>query len=400
MIKMTAEQKALLDLLGHNLFSAEPKISPDVDYEQVIKESMAQAVFSVAFNDYRSLPLSDELSARVKKALMKHALSNAECFKNHNYLHDLLTKRGIKYCVLKGAASALYYPDMMLRSMGDVDFYVAPDQFDAAYELMKSEGFEPGDTTHESHIALSKGKKHFEIHFKPVGYHGGRLGDIYLDAWKGIIDDSVLNNTEVTSFVGPSAFHHGFILLTHLHSHLVSAGVGLRHLIDWGVFADSFSDAEFRAIFEAKLRSYGIWRLAQLLSLAAVRHMGMEHRPWMGDDYETADALLEDILCGGNFGRKDKQRGYEGLLIADNSRNVSSNKLKNAFTSLNRIVEKHWGCVKKLPILYPVGWIVFSLRFLFRVLTGKRKMNIVTAYKNSGSRAELYDSLRLFVPEE
>lgn len=401
MNNFTPEQKTLVSLLGHNLFGAPLEIAPDTDWEKVAKESAAQTVFSVAFNNYRELPISDELSKKIKKYLMKLALSNADCFQNHTYLHELMEVNGIPYCSFKGASSALGYPDPLLRAMGDVDFYVHPDDIDRAMKVFQAEGFNRYPGNHESHIGLDKDRKHFEMHFKPVAYHKGWIGDIFEEYWQDIISTAVLHKNELAVFNGPSIFHHGFILLTHLQHHLYSEGVGLRHLCDWVLFANSLSNDEFVSMFETKLKRIGLWRLAQLLCLGAVKFMGMEHKAWMGDDYSTAEELLSDILYGGNFGRKDKQRSYEGLFIFDkNEGDIKKGRISIMFKSLNRMVDGNWKSAKKFVLLYPVGWVYFSLRYILRVIMGKRKMNLVGTYQKSGQRRNLYSKIRCFEPEK
>jgi hypothetical protein len=332
---------------------------------------------------------------------MKYAVSNAECLKSHSYLHALMERNGISYCVVKGAVSASYYPDPLLRAMGDVDFYVHPEDIDRALAVFEAEGFTRDQVNHPCHIAMKNGKKHFEMHFKPVAFHNGPVGEKLEAYWCNIRETAVTSETELATYIGPSTFHHGFILLTHLQHHLFYEGVGLRHLCDWAVFANAFSDEEFVAVFKIELKRIGLFRLAQLLSLCAVKHMGMPHKDWMGDDYETADELLEDILSGGNFGRKDKQRSYEGMFIADrDTGDMSRGRLIQIFSSLNNIVDSHWRAAKKCPVLYPIGWAYFSLRYLIRVLLGKRKMNLVDTYQKSGQRRKKYEKLRVFQPEE
>jgi hypothetical protein len=121
----------------------------------------------------------------------------------------------------------------------------------------------------------------------------------------------------------------------------------------------------------------------------------------MGEDRETATALLADILRGGNFGSKDRQKIYEGYFIADRKhRSVKRNRLLQAVASVNELVDSHWSLPKRLPILYPVGWLYFSVRFFFKCITGRRKANVVIAYFSSKKRKELYDRLRLLMPEE
>ena len=99
MINATAEQRQLLSLLGHSLFSAPVDIIDGVDWDSVARESLAQSVLTIAFNNYRELPLSDELAAKMKRHLMRHVMNNVECIKSHGYLNDLMNKHNINYCV-------------------------------------------------------------------------------------------------------------------------------------------------------------------------------------------------------------------------------------------------------------------------------------------------------------
>ena len=229
------EQRVLLSLLGHNLFSARLEYDSDTDWQKVAAEAYAQAVFPVTFVDYKALPLDEELAQRVRSTLMKYMLLNTECFKNHAYLHRLMQENGISYCVLKGAASAIYYPDLLQRSMGDVDFYVHPDDVERAFDIFIKEGFVQEYENNPNHIVLMNGKKHFEMHSKPIAYHDGETGDIFKEYWSDIRECATLYSDGLSTFYAPSAFHHGFILLTHFQHHLFHEGVGLRHFLDWQI---------------------------------------------------------------------------------------------------------------------------------------------------------------------
>lgn len=398
---ISAVQKTVLQLLGHNLFSIPFTPDPNTDWREVLKESRVQAVGLMAFQNYSELPLDDELLADIKKMIRISTIKNIKCFQYHTHLHKLMTKNGISYCVLKGAASAHYYPDPLLRNMGDVDFFVPQHDVAHAMEILIENGFERQPINHPIHAVFRNGKEHFEMHFKPIAVPKGPIGDVFMDYWKNICEDSVLLHDGLTECQIPDVFLHGFILLSHFQHHLLVEGIGLRHVCDWAVFVNSFSSEEFISLFEKRLKRAGLWRLAQLLSLASSEYLGMPYQEWMGDDKETATELMMDILAGGNFGRKDRQRAYEGLFISDHGKDgVKTNRLIQVFKSLNRIVDSHWKAAKKFPLLYPFGWAYFSLRYLIRVLLGKRKLNLVDTYVKSGERKELYKKLNLFEPEE
>lgn len=393
-------QETLLSLLGQNLFSVPYTPASDTDWVEVIKESRAQSVLILAFKSNKDLALEADVREALQKRLKRSTMNNIKCFKNHAYLHSLMTKNNIPYCILKGAAAAFYYSEPLLRGMGDVDFYVHPDDIDRAMEVFVAEGFERKDKNHLYHIVLRKGDIHFEMHFEPISVPYGEVGDIYREYWKDIRESAAVVSDGLTEFKAPSTFHHGLITLAHIQHHLVAEGIGLRHLCDWAVFANSFSEEEFVSIFEERLKRIGLWRFACILSLAASEYIGMPYKKWMGDEHTLARELISDILLGGNFGRKDKQRKYEGMFISDRGKNgMDTNRFVQAFRSLNRIVRSYWKIVERIPLLYPIGWLYFSFRYLFRLITGKRKLDIANTYKQSGKRKEFYKQLRIFEPE-
>ena len=399
-ILLSKSQKTLLSLVGNSLFSMPYTPAENTNWQQVFDESMMQAVSLLAFQNYKNLPLDEQTVALVQKQIKQCTKNNLFCFRGHKYLHDLMTKNGIPYCIIKGAASAHRYPDPLLRGMGDVDFYVPTDYFDKALALLLAEGFQKIPGNHVYHVSVIKDGLELELHFRPLASPDGELSVIFDEYWSDFFEKSVLTDDIFGNLVFPSNFHHGFILLTHLQSHLLSGGVGLRHICDWAVFANAFSNEEFVALFEKKLKRIGLWRLAQALSLASVEHMGMTRQAWMGEDFELANALLADIMCGGNFGRKDKQRTYEGLFISDTvTAGTSKNRFVQIVRSMNRMVEYNWKIAKKIPLLYPVGWAWFTVRFLFRVMRGKRRLNLGSTLKKSNERKVLYESLALFEPE-
>lgn len=400
MVHFEKAQKTLLSLLGHNLFSAPFVPDPDVDWTEVLKESRMQSVFLLAFQNHKKLPLDEETRAKLESKLMPYTVNNIRCFQNHTYLHSLLEQNGIPYCILKGAASAHYYPDPLLRAMGDVDFFVPPSELEKATEVLTTVGFERTDTNHKYHRVFKKDKIHCELHFEPIALPDGNLSKIFWDYWSEICETSVLVKSDLAEFRMPSPFLHGFVLLTHFRSHLLSEGIGLRHICDWVVFANSFSNDDFVNVFEERLKQVGMWKLAQIICLMAVEYMGMPYRQWMGEDRETARELLTDILKSGNFGRKDRQRAYEGFFISDGAPDGrKNNRIIQAFKSLNRLVDSYWKGAKKFPLLYPIGWAYFSVRFLIRLMLGKRKVDVFDAYSESKKRQELYEKLNILKPE-
>lgn len=397
-MKLTLTQQALCSLVAENLFEKKSVLPDGVDWAEVYKESRLQAVTLLAFQNRESLPLDEELQKRISDRLSRTLVANAANFKAHQHLHRLMQENKIPYCVLKGIASAHYYPSPLTRNMGDVDFYVSPDDAKSVCAVLEKDGFVMDRIEQAHHTVFRKTGMHYELHREVAGVPDGKVGERVREFLAGLTESAVETTDEFVKYRAPSPFHHGLILLLHMQHHLLSEGIGLRHLCDWAVFVNGFSEEEFTSTFEEKLSAVGLWSFAKTVSLAASVAFGLPYREWMGKNTELAEAVAEDIFLGGNFGRKAPERAYEGMMISNRGKDgVKGNRLKQGFGALNRIVRSHWPAAAKFPPLYPVGWVWFSLRYLVLAAFGKRRaFNPLDAYVRSGDRKKLYAALELF----
>ena len=116
-------QKTVLNLLSSAMFQKPFCTDKGVDWKAVFDECKAQSVISLAFS---ALP-KDEVPQSVYthwRALVNENLAvNSKISYAHTMLNELLNQAKIPYVILKGCASAEYYDDPLLRTMGDVDFY-------------------------------------------------------------------------------------------------------------------------------------------------------------------------------------------------------------------------------------------------------------------------------------
>ena len=191
-------------------------------------------------------------------------------------------------------------------------------------------------------------------------------------------------------------------MLLHVISHMTKEGIGLRHLCDWAVFVQKISDAEFKELFEEKLKYFGLWRFAQILTLVSEKYLGIDRNAWAQNpeiDGEQLENLMSDILNGGNFGKKDLNRYREIKYISNqDSKTVDSKNIySQLMTTLNQKVCSDYPTINKHKILLPIGWIAESGKYLGLLLTGKRKSKNTSAMLNEAvKRKEIYSQMELF----
>ncbi len=399
---LTAAGRVLLSLVSHSLFNREAILPDKVEWGAVIKEADEQAVLPVALYSYVNIR-SLEREYPALKSKMAGALSNnVRVSYHHAKLSELMEANGIQYVILKGCASARYYPEPLCRAMGDVDFLVSPKDLTYAGQILEKEGFKQCKEKHLCHIIYKSSEAHLEMHFEPSGVPEGKAGDRVRAYLGDVFQTSVKAEVGGAEMRVPDDFHHGLILLLHTCHHLTGEGVGLRHICDWAVFANSLSDDRFCELFEEKLKAVGLWRFAQLLTQLSVKYLGMPAKEWAMR--EVDEGLLRSMICdifeGGNFGAKDSQRMNEAKIISNRGKNGVDDSLpmgKQLFLNMNNIVYLKWSAAKRYKILLPFGWIFFGTRHLFRIAVGKRaSVNIKKTVEGAKERRELYKQFHLY----
>ena len=409
---MNEVQNHLLLVIGAALFA---KTVPTSTYDQImplIDESKAQAVYPLAFSVLDSQlqeKLTAEQYAEYSEEFFRYAIAGTQNFAEHGELHELMTANDMPYVAMKGLASAMYYPEPNLRSMGDVDFLVAKENVSQAGKLLESIGFavDHGEEDDGIHIAYTRPPMSiWELHHSVNGIPNNEIGEL-INAEM----DKTISTAETVEIDGatcrlPDKLHHGLIMLLHTASHLTSEGVGLRHLCDWVVFASTLSDAEFREIFEKKLKRFGLWRFAQALTLLGIRYLGAPNRVWTLEaveshklDASTLEGLMNDILSGGNFGTKDMNRYREIKYISDRSEGTvgKSGIIRQGFKTMNEKVRRDYKALGKHKVLLPVGYLAEGGKYITLLLTGKRKSTgTKQMFKEAAERKRIYSSLKLF----
>ena len=396
--QLREHEKILLDILANNLFNAGRTVNlNEENLNAVWCEAYAQAVTLMAFHKSDIAILQSEKCAYIRKKLSQSLANNAKIDFEHVRICNIMQKADIPCTILKGFASALYYSDALMRSMGDVDFLVDTDNFEKANEILMQNGYVTSGKNHDVHdIYLGKICR-CEMHFQPSGIPHGKAGVKVRKYLDDISEKAETVQTELGAITVPCTFHHGLIILLHMCHHLTGDGLGLRHLCDWAVFINSLGEKKFLETFEKTFKDIGLWEFAKTMTFISCKYLGLKGMQWaQSADEKLADYILIDIIIGGNFGQKNADRSHESLLISSkNEKKVSM--LHQFFISANSIVYKNWKAARKFKILLPFGWIFFGGRYIIRSLFGKRpKIRPNKVAKEASERMDIYAELRLF----
>lgn len=168
-------------------------------------------------------------------------------------LESIVSKFNKPIVFVKGPEVAKMYPVPALRTMGDVDIIVSPDDKDELHELMIEEGYICNKTEREWNY--SKGSMFFEVHdclVYSIQRKTNKQEMFFNDCWKYRRDNAFECN-----------FHFLFLLF-HLRKHFLNQGVGFRQFLDIAVVSKRCDQLDWSWI-ENKLKDIDMFRFASIV---------------------------------------------------------------------------------------------------------------------------------------
>lgn len=383
-------QNIVLNLASSSLFGTPITVPNILDWQVLFKEVKKQNIVSLTYPIIKDMDIPTTIKTEWAKERDKYLFNNARNISSHLEIHALFSKANLPYVIIKGIASGSYYPDYLLRTYGDVDFLVHPEDYKKASELLQTNGFQY-ISEHEKHKLYKKNHITYELHRRIVGIPSGKVGIVFDDYFSDIIECAKPFQHNHSICLIPSDKHHCVILLIHTAEHMVSSGIGLRHLMDWAAFVNRMND-EFFMEMKDTLKEMGIWHYCCILTALCTKYLGLRECHWASPIVSTElEQLLNDVFTLGDFALESD---------TEVSSIETSTAIHSFFSLLNKRT-KRLPIIEKVPILYPLGWVFITVRYAGRILLGKRKLktakDTITRY---GSRSELLNKLKLFEHEE
>ena len=317
--------------------------------------------------------------------------------KEQRRILDLLEARQIPCAVLKGTSVAYLYPHPELRTIGDIDILVDEENLDEACKALQADGFAPSYMA-EKHLCLQKGAVWVEMH---------RMVSVFPESEKGRFTKrymtDALRHTQVVEISGVrfpmlSDAYQIIALLAHMEQHLATSGIGLRQVCDWAVTAHALRNC-FDGETLALLERCGLLRFARIMTRLCERYLGLPPCPWTADASDAlVDAMLADVLDGGNFQSQYTKRPFAAVLT--DAYDVAGKGKTSLFRNYIRYLKKYlrqnepWA---KSRLWLPAFGVFLPARWGVRVLLGKRKkVNLTHAAGMAREREKLLRELELY----
>jgi len=405
-MEILLEQRVLMHLLKESLTGQTAQMPEqwlrEADWEAVLREAKSQAVVLQAYDAAGAYEpwIPAEIYQRWFRMATKLLQRNMRVQMAQNELTKLLDSQNLPYAILKGTASAQYYPRPELRALGDIDFLIDPAQEQQVRQCLTAAGYETDGKDVDHHAVYLRGKMSYEMHFQPAGMPEGLPGERISAYLENLLSQTRPATCDMAVFASPAPAQHGMIILLHMLHHMLGGGVGLRHVCDWAVFVQKTAgEAFWQTELVPLMRSCGLLRYTSVMTIICADVLGIQLPDWCeAVEPELVEAVLIDTLTGGNFGRKELDRSRESSIVSMKDSSKDEGPFRNAFAVLHESTPRLHPIVKKHPILHPFFDLCRGIRFIFRCLFGSRRW-ITTMLPKAKERRTVYEQLRIFETE-
>ena len=393
------ETKMLLSLLAYELFGqALPESHADLDWEKLIAEANDHAVTALLYSGLKRLNgVPKEILNRVRATAISSAMRSQSILVIQAEILDALAAQQINCAVLKGMSVACHYPHPELRVPGDIDLLIGSTNLEAACKVLEGIGFVFYHET-ELHVSMRRKDADVEPHRKVTTFPDTEKG-----VWAAAYMEQALQKLcqhEISGSAFPTLQRSFQLisLLTHMSRHMCSSGIGIRQLCDWAVTVHRLRE-EINQDDIAILKNCGLLYYASIVTRMCEKYLGLPECEWTQDvPEELVDAAMADMLESGNFHAKRENRMYETVLMTPYESNPTSRSsvFQNYFSFIRRRLKESYAWAKS-PLWIPVFAAFFPLRWLFRVIIGKRKMVLVShTLHHAKSRDNMLREMQLF----
>ncbi len=398
--RVTTEQRILFQLLKAALKEQEVGVTKGMalsvqEWRMIFAIAKKHAVVSLL---YEVLKLNEsfpkELFDEVEKLSRQTVVQNYKLLYLSNYIVKRLEEEGVTVLLLKGAATAAFYPNPELRKSGDIDLLITNrEEEQRACVVLVKEGYilkEQQLANHHYVFETLEGIE-IELHIMLAEPFDNKKINEYLENL--LIE--FYNHYEEKNLLGsllpvPEDGYHAYYLLLHMLQHYLRSGFGLKLLCDWVVFWNREIKEKDQNTFLRLISESGLQGFAERITATCVTYFGLEEAAigfMMREpiDKEVTQEFIREIMEAEEFGKSARER----MVVLRGTKPVDYAREFHHQMQLNYLKSG------KYYILWPVLWTCTLVRFLYNNKK-VRKTSLWSVLKKAHLRSRSQEEMKLF----
>ena len=327
---MGKQQKIFFDFLRVCIGSAKeiPSSLKDADWKELYAIAKKQCLVGVLFDGIKKLPAE---KVGMKKELLLQWMAESQLLEKANvrlndaaiHVSEWFQKKGFRTCILKGQGNALMYPNPYSRTPGDIDIWVEGGD-KRVISFVRS--ISPHEKACYHHIGFPSYKGvEIEVHYRPsfllCFWHNRKLQKYY----ERVKDEQFSHHVELKGYdeiTVPTPEFNIIFQLTHIFTHLMNEGIGLRQLVDY-YYVLLHADIKDFAELQRNLKHFGLWKFAEAIMYIMQEVFGMPASRLIVPPNEMyGKFVLNEVLEAGNFGKHDERNHFGKSQLGHNLQRI------------------------------------------------------------------------------
>ena len=241
MMIVSKQHQIFFDFLRFSIGSAKdiPSTLKEADWKELYAIAKKQCLVGILFDGIKKLPAEH---VGMKKGLLLQWMAESQMLENTNVrlndaailVSEWFRKKGFRTCILKGQGNALMYPNPYSRTPGDIDIWVEGGD-KRVISFVRSISPHKKACYHHIEFPSYKGVE-VEVHYRPsfllCFWHNRKLQKYYERVKEEQFSHRVMLG-EQGEIAIPTVEFNLIFQLTHIFSHLMNEGIGLRQLLDY-----------------------------------------------------------------------------------------------------------------------------------------------------------------------
>lgn len=354
---MDEETVYLLRILKDFVWCGKTEFEEQVNWSKLIELANIHGVTGIVC--YMAMNNPRESTAPMMPWIRRQCLSTISLYSRRAEQMKLLirqmTELGIDHLLFKGYVLREYYPVPELRTFGDIDFLIRPEDREKSHGLMMEDGFQTKNDW-EPVYSYYKGTEYYEIHTDVMEVDVSDKAD-YKGYFKHIWDHAVQTGPHTWELTPE---FHFLYLLTHIAKHISGSGAGIRMYMDIAVFIQHFGNTIDWQYIAGELEVLKFTDFANVVLTVVENYFGVESPlPLKMIDGEILNDFMAYTMKGGIFGHVKRDAGL--ISLKKEKRNEESVSRTAAF--LHRLfpsakqLEKRYTYLQGKHWLLPAAWV-------------------------------------------
>lgn len=299
-------------------------------------------------------------------------------------LYTKIRNAKIDCIVFKGIVLRQLYQKREWRTSGDEDILIKSESFDKLHRILVENNFNVENSTYIDNLEVVSYNDvtsglHLEVH--KFLFPTNSIYKPFNNFFKNVFEkkyEILVDGISIQVMIPQMQLLY---LICHAFKHFVNRGVGLRQIMDIGMYSRKYyREINWQKLFE-QVDLFNGRNFVHCIYCVLNYHMGIlfeeiNYPITQFSDNFNYDYFLNDVLSGGVYGKAEMNRGYSHLVTNNVSHSKKIRIVRKILFPSKETLQQSYPILNRHPYLLLYIWIKRGIRFIIRYCKERRNRDV------------------------